>query len=74
MRPTETIQRRLTGCGRLTDYLQIDLSKSSHGVEEIAEVAFINPKEHDVRPKFFSQEPLAEDARSGATKFFSYLS
>lgn len=55
------------------DYLNIDLTKSSHGVEEIAEIAFIDPSQHTVKPQFFSQEPLEADAAIGAAKLFSYL-
>lgn len=55
------------------DYLDIDLTKSSHGVEEIAEIAFIDPKAHDIKPTFFTVEPLGADAATGAARFFSYL-
>lgn len=56
------------------DYLEIDLSKSTHGETEIAEVEFINPAGQDVLPRFFTTEPLAEHAASyTGPKFFSYL-
>jgi len=54
------------------DYLDIDLGKSSHGDEEIAEIAFIDPKEHTVKPVFFTQEDLQADAKRGITRSFFY--
>ncbi|HSX17138.1 MAG TPA: NUDIX domain-containing protein [Patescibacteria group bacterium] len=42
------------------DYLDIDLSKTSHGVEEIETLTFIDPTaEKDVRPSFLMTEPVA---------------
>jgi 8-oxo-dGTP diphosphatase len=55
------------------DYLDIDLAKSSHGIEEIAEIDFIDPAQHNVKPLFFSHESLQEDAAKGVTKFFANL-
>src|SRR5260221_11213106 len=40
------------------DYTNVDLSKASHGEEEIAEIAFIDPKSVRVLPEFLSTEPL----------------
>ena len=34
------------------DFENIDLSKTSHGVEEIRNFDFINPKENDLKPDF----------------------
>lgn len=57
------------------DYLQIDLSKTTHGSLEIAELNFINPTAHDVLPKFLTTEHLSEHAANfTGTKFFDYLS
>lgn len=46
------------------DYQDIDLSKSSHGLEEIEEIAFIEPGKEEVLPKFFSTVPLVGDITS----------
>jgi len=55
------------------DYLDIDLSASTHGELEIAEIGFVDPAVNDVLPKFFTTEPLETDAANGSTRFFSYL-
>jgi len=56
------------------DYLDIDLSKSSHGTIEIAEIDFIDPATVDVRPVFLATEDLARKiiTPSPAT-LFSFL-
>jgi 8-oxo-dGTP pyrophosphatase MutT (NUDIX family) len=46
------------------DYLVIDLSKTSHGGEEIAEIGFIDPKSKIILPEFLSQEDLAAKVSS----------
>lgn len=54
------------------DYLNIDLSGTSHGATEIDEIAFIDPSISDVLPKFLSTEPLeAMIASAGPPKIFS---
>jgi len=55
------------------DYAQVDLSKTTHGVAEIAELDFIDPTHESVRPEFLSTENLVEQAATGTAKFFSYL-
>lgn len=56
------------------DYLHIDLSKTTHGELEIAEVDFIDPAANDVLPEFLKTEPLAGVATSNSpTKIFSRL-
>jgi ADP-ribose pyrophosphatase YjhB (NUDIX family) len=55
------------------DFLNIDLSKTSHGVLEIAEIGFIDPAEPSLLPKFLhdqSYNPLVTDA---APKVFSFM-
>ncbi len=42
------------------DYLDIDLSKASHAADEIAEIAFVDPKTTEVRPEFLGTDPLAK--------------
>lgn len=57
------------------DYLRIDLSKTSHGEAEIAEIKFVDPATTVILPKFLSSEPLAEHAaKRGLPKLFNYSS
>lgn len=42
------------------DYTMIDLSKSTHGLQEIAEVAFVNPKEVAFKPAHMQTIDLDE--------------
>jgi len=56
-----------------TDYAQVDLSKTSHGAVEIAELEFIDPAHKSVQPEFLSTENLPAQAAAGTAKFFSYL-
>jgi 8-oxo-dGTP diphosphatase len=46
------------------DYLSIDLSKTSHGEEEIEKIDFIDPTTNYVLPKFLSSEDLNSFATS----------
>lgn len=56
------------------DYLNIDLSKTTHGLEEIEEISFINPSSENVLPKFLKTEHLSDHAHSASpTKIFSLL-
>lgn len=56
------------------DYLHIDLSKTTHGAEEIEEISFIDPTTRHVLPEFLKTEPLSERAASsGPTKIISRL-
>lgn len=41
------------------DYLQVDLSKTSHGEKEIAEIAYVDPKTTHILPDFLTTEDLA---------------
>jgi ADP-ribose pyrophosphatase YjhB (NUDIX family) len=54
------------------DYLNIDLGKTTHGVAEIAEIAFIDAAAHTVLPTFLSSERFI-DLESAPAKVFSYL-
>jgi ADP-ribose pyrophosphatase YjhB (NUDIX family) len=47
------------------DYLHINLSKTTHGEEEIAEIAFVDPATTHVLPEFLTTEALDEFAGSG---------
>jgi ADP-ribose pyrophosphatase YjhB (NUDIX family) len=56
------------------DYLDIDLSQTTHGTTEIDQVAFIDPRAERVLPRLLTTEPLFEHAAAaGAPKFFDYL-
>ena len=54
------------------DYLHIDLSKTSHGEIEIESIDFIDPRGHDVLPKFLATEDLSE-LEHKPVKIFNYL-
>ena len=47
------------------DYLNIDLSKTSHGLEEIEEIDFVDPATTHILPEFLTAENLDEIAGSG---------
>lgn len=46
------------------DYLNIDLANTTHGADEIAEIAFVDPATCKVLPEFLSTEPLENTAAS----------
>lgn len=55
-------------------YLHIDLSKSTHGEEEIEEIDFVDPATTRLLPEFLTIEELEEFAASnGPTRIFSRL-
>lgn len=57
------------------DYGTIDLSKTSHGDTEIAEIAFIDPANSDIKPLFLATEDLIAKAISNSpATIFSYPS
>lgn len=55
------------------DYLQIDLTKTSHGTKEIAELNFINPSQHTVLPKFLQHEEYNMLTDETPPKILNYL-
>lgn len=56
------------------DYLHIDLSKTTHGMEEIAAIDFVDPKTNRVLPVFLSSEDIpAKVAANGPPTIFSFL-
>ena len=56
------------------DYAQIDLSKTSHGEQEIAEITFVDPHAVRLLPKFLTEVDIAADLASQApTRLFNYL-
>lgn len=58
----------------VVDYLHVDLSKTTHGSLEIAEITFIDPKASHVLPKFLATEDIpAHIAANAPPKIFNYL-
>lgn len=56
------------------DYLKIDLHKTTHGIKEISEIGFIDPKSVRVLPDFLAQESSVEILQSNApTRVHDYL-
>jgi ADP-ribose pyrophosphatase YjhB (NUDIX family) len=54
------------------DYTAINLTKTTHGVEEIAVMDFVDPKETYVLPAFLKDIDYSNIAKQ-PTKFFNYL-
>jgi 8-oxo-dGTP pyrophosphatase MutT (NUDIX family) len=54
------------------DYINIDLSKTTHGQKEIAEISFVDPKEENILPAFLKEIDYSTIANA-QTKFFNYL-
>ena len=48
------------------DYLNIDLSATTHGQAEIAKIAFIDPARSNILPVFLQTEPLSERIQAPA--------
>jgi 8-oxo-dGTP diphosphatase len=55
------------------DYLGIDLSKTTHGLEEIEEIGFIDPAANHILPEFLKTESLLKHTESGVAKVISRL-
>lgn len=55
------------------DFLDIDLSKTSHGQKEIAKLGFIDAAQNKVLPEFLTTESLADLDQVAAPKLFYYL-
>lgn len=56
------------------DYLHVDLSKTTHGMEEIAAIDFIDPKTTHPLPVFLSTEDItAKVATNGPPTIFSFV-
>lgn len=56
------------------DYLNIDLSKTTHGEEEIEEIDFVDPTQTHILPTFLTTEKLDEFAATNQpTKIFSMM-
>lgn len=52
------------------DFVNINLASTTHGNDEIKDVAFIDPTQHKILPTFLTQESF--DTENTDTKFFSY--
>ena len=55
------------------DYENIDLSKSTHGALEIAEIDFVDPTLHTVLPAFLTKQNISSDAVKGITQVFNFM-
>ncbi len=56
------------------DYLNIDLTKTTHGLKEIEEIGFVDPAGTHILPEFLKTEPLDETSvRAAETKVISRL-
>lgn len=55
------------------DFKDIDLTKTSHGLEEISEIGFFDPKEVNVLPKFLQEISIEELLLSEEVRVFNYL-
>lgn len=56
------------------DFLELDLSKTTHGDTEIAEYGFIDTASETVLPKFLSQQDYKAIKPSGnTTQIFNYM-
>ena len=55
------------------DYLNIDLTKTTHGMVELQEIAFLDPKAVHLLPKFLTERQLSVDMAARNTNFFNYL-
>src|SRR5262245_30786634 len=42
------------------DYQNVDLSQTTHGPDEIEEIAFVDPHATHILPEFLTTEPLAD--------------
>jgi len=55
------------------DFRNIDLSKTTHGLEEIAEIDFIESRGSNLLPKFLTDIDFSTFKTNNTTKFFDYL-
>ena len=55
------------------DFEVIDLGKSSHGMLEIDEIGFFNPREITVLPLFLQELSVEESLSNPEVQFFNYL-
>ena len=56
------------------DYLNIDLSQTTHGAAEIEELGFKHPESVSVLPKFLASEPMSDIVSgSSPTKIYTII-
>ncbi len=55
------------------DYISVDLNKTSHGLQEIEKIEFIDPKNSNILPRFLGEIDIAKDISEGVTKLANYL-
>ncbi len=56
-----------------SDYLNVDLSKTTHGAAEIAEIAFVEPSKTQILPEFLTTEDIsAKIAANNSPKLFNF--
>ena len=56
------------------DFLDIDLSKTTHGEEELARIEFIDPRKENILPAFLSEIDIEKQiAENGPPTLFSEL-
>jgi ADP-ribose pyrophosphatase YjhB (NUDIX family) len=55
------------------DFKDINLTKTSHGSQEIYEIGFMNPKECKILPSFLSEHSLEELLTSEQVVLLNYL-
>lgn len=55
------------------DYVEVDLTKSSHGAAEIARLEYIDPATENVLPKFLTEQDYSVITPDSTTTVFSYL-
>ncbi len=57
------------------DFLNIDISSTTHGEQEIEKIEFVDPTTIDLWPKFLMTEPITEKiSNKSPVTIFSYLS
>ncbi len=56
-----------------SDYLNIDITQTSHGAAEIDRIEFVDPKAVTVLPKFLKDEDMNTVAAQTQPKIFNYL-
>jgi len=54
-------------------YMTVDLSKTTHGMAEITEIDFQDPRSIPLLPKFLTTQDIAADIQRGTTTLFSSL-
>lgn len=56
-----------------SDYIDVDLSKTTHGKDEIEKIVFLDPSSVRVLPQFLSEEDWTTYDPDGELKYLNYL-